>query len=77
VRVKLRLARWGIVVFIPAVAAELIVEQAHGGPAFAPVLLGALTYYVGGAVTHVLARRGFATTGQALEAVARPRRRSR
>ena len=37
---------------------------------FAPVLLGALTYYVGGAVTHVLARRGFATTEQALEAVA-------
>jgi signal transduction histidine kinase len=63
--------RWGLAVLIPAVAAELIVEQAHGALAFAPVLLGALTYYVGGAVTHVLARRGFATTEQALEAVAR------
>jgi signal transduction histidine kinase len=61
---------WGIAVFIPSVAAELVVEQAHGGLTFAPVLLGALTYYVGGAVTHVLARRGFATTEQALEAVA-------
>ena len=61
---------WGIAVFIPSVAAELAVEQAHGGLVFAPVLLGALTYYVGGAVTHVLARRGFATTEQALEAVA-------
>jgi hypothetical protein len=61
---------WGIAVFIPSVAAELAVEQAHGGLTFAPVLLGALTYYVGGAVTHVLARRGFATTEQALEAVA-------
>jgi len=62
---------WGIAVFIPAVATELVVEQAHGGLAFAPVLLGALTYYVGGAATNVLARRGFATTEQALEAVAR------
>ena len=63
--------RWGLAVLIPAVAAELIAEQAHGDLTFAPVLLGALTYYVGGAVTHVLARRGFATTEQALEAVAR------
>lgn len=61
---------WGIAVFVPSVAAELVVEQAHGGLTFAPVLLGALTYYVGGAVTHVLARRGFATTEQALEGVA-------
>ena len=63
--------RWGLAVLIPGVATELIVEQAHGGLMFAPVLLGALTYYVGGAVTHVVARRGFATTEQALEAVAR------
>jgi signal transduction histidine kinase len=61
---------WGIAVFVPGVVAELVVEQARGGLMFAPVLLGALTYYVGGAVTHVLARRGFATTEQALEAVA-------
>jgi signal transduction histidine kinase len=61
---------WGIAVLVPGVAAELVVEQAHGGLTFAPVILGALTYYVGGAVTHVLARRGFATTEQALEAVA-------
>jgi len=61
---------WGIAVFVPSVVAELVVEQADGGLMFAPVLLGALTYYVGGAVTHVLARRGFATTEQALEAVA-------
>jgi signal transduction histidine kinase len=61
---------WGIAVFVPAVVAELVAEQAHGGLVFAPVLLGALTYYVGGAVTNVLARRGFATTEQALEAVA-------
>jgi signal transduction histidine kinase len=61
---------WGIAVLVPGVAAELVVEQAHGGLTFAPVLLGALTYYVGGAITHVLARRGFATTEQALEAVA-------
>lgn len=61
---------WGIAVFVPSVVVEVIVEQARGGLMFAPVLLGALTYYVGGAVTHVLARRGFATTEQALEAVA-------
>jgi len=61
---------WGIAVFVPAVVAELVAEQARGGLVFAPVLLGALTYYVGGAVTNVLARRGFATTEQALEAVA-------
>jgi signal transduction histidine kinase len=61
---------WGLVVFIPGVAVELAVEQARSGPASALVFLGAFTYYVGAAVTHVLARRGFATTEQALEAVA-------
>ncbi len=61
---------WGLAVFIPAVAAELAVEHVRGAPASALVFLGSLTYYIGGAVTHVLARRGFATTEQALEAVA-------
>jgi len=61
---------WGLVVFITGVAVELAVEQARSGPASALVFLGAFTYYVGAAVTHVLARRGFATTEQALEAVA-------
>ena len=60
---------WGLVVFVPAVAACVAVEQAHGHPASAFVFLGSLTYYVGGAVTNVLARRGFATTERALEAV--------
>jgi signal transduction histidine kinase len=61
---------WGLAVFIPAVAAELAVEHVRGGPVSALVFLGSLTYYIGAAVTHVLARRGFATTEQALEAVA-------
>jgi signal transduction histidine kinase len=60
---------WGLVVFVPAVATSLAVEQAHGHPAAAFIFLGSLTYYVGGAVTNVLARRGFATTERALEAV--------
>jgi signal transduction histidine kinase len=61
---------WGLVIFIPGVAVELAVEQARGGPVAGLVFLGAFTYYVGAAVTHVLARRGFATTERALEAVA-------
>jgi signal transduction histidine kinase len=62
--------RWGLAIFVPAVAVELAVEQTRGGPVSALAFLGALTYLVGGAVTHVLARRGFATTEQALEAAA-------
>jgi hypothetical protein len=61
---------WGLAVFIPAVAVELAVEATRGGPAPALAFLGAFTYCAGAAVTHVLARRGFATTEQALEAVA-------
>ncbi len=60
---------WGLVVFAPAVAASLAVDQAHGHPGSALIFLGSLTYYVGAAVTNVLARRGFATTERALEAV--------
>jgi signal transduction histidine kinase len=61
---------WGLAVFIPGVAVELAVEQARDGPTSVLAFLGALTYCLGAAVTHVLARRGFATTEQALEAVA-------
>jgi signal transduction histidine kinase len=60
---------WGLVVFVPAVVTALGTERAHGGPVSALIFLGALTYYVGAAVTHVLARRGFATTERALQAV--------
>ncbi len=60
---------WGLVVFVPAVVTGLAVERAHGGPVSALIFLGSFTYYVGAAVTHVLARRGFATTERALEAV--------
>jgi hypothetical protein len=45
------------------------VEHAHGHPGSALIFLGSLTYCAGGAVTHVLARRGFATTERALGAV--------
>lgn len=62
---------WGIAVLIPGVATEFAVGHGDGGLASALVFIGALTYYVGGAVTHVLARRGFATTEQALEGMAR------
>jgi signal transduction histidine kinase len=60
---------WGLVVFVPAALTALGTEQARGGPVSALVFLGALTYYAGAAVTHVLARRGFATTERALQAV--------
>jgi signal transduction histidine kinase len=59
----------GLVVFAPAVVTSLGAEQAHGGPVSALIFLGALTYYTGGAITNVLARRGFATTERALAAV--------
>ena len=60
---------WGLVVFVPAVVTGLGVERGHGGPAPALIFLGSFTYYVGAAVTYVLARRGFATTERALDAV--------
>jgi signal transduction histidine kinase len=60
---------WGLAVLVPAVVTGLGVERAHGGPVSALIFLGSLTYYVGAAVTHVLARGGFATTERALEAV--------
>ncbi len=60
---------WGLVVFVPAAVTALGVERAHGGPVSALIFLGSFTYYIGAAVTHVLARRGFATTERALEAV--------
>jgi signal transduction histidine kinase len=61
---------WGLAVFIPSVVVELAVEHAHNGPASPLVFLGAFTYFLGAAVTHVLARRGFASTELALEATA-------
>jgi signal transduction histidine kinase len=60
---------WGLVVLVPAVVTGLGVERAHGGPVSALIFLGSFTYYVGAAATHLLARRGFATTERALEAV--------
>jgi signal transduction histidine kinase len=60
---------WGMVVFVPAAVTALGTERAHGGAVSALIFLGALTYYAGAAVTHVLARRGFATTERALQAV--------
>jgi signal transduction histidine kinase len=60
---------WGLAVFLPSVVTGLAVEHAHGHPGSALIFLGSLTYYAGGAVTHVLARRGFATTERALGAV--------
>jgi hypothetical protein len=61
---------WGLAVSVPTVVTYLLAEHAHHDPVPALLFLGALTYFVGAVCTHALARRGFAATERALEAVA-------
>src|ERR1035441_10689041 len=67
-------SRLGLALFLASVVTGLAVQHTHGHPGSASIFLGSLTYHAGGAATHVLARRGFATTGRALPKPPRPRR---
>jgi signal transduction histidine kinase len=58
---------WGLAAFLVTTTAYLA-EQPSGAPAPLMAVLGALTFYTGGALTHTLAHRGFATTERELVA---------
>jgi signal transduction histidine kinase len=60
---------WGAWTFAVATSVLVAVTHQEGGSVPVAVLLGPLTYCIGGAAISVAARRGFETTQQAVEAM--------